>query len=213
MWRGGDASGADELVSGTYPMSDVNSPTKEVYSAALDANTTEFSAGTNYMTPGVAAAGDIDDGNMVIIFVFELVTSSTNKGYFSKRAAGSPDYGYEVYTPNFFSGYVQSQLDTPGGVRQHSLTGHGTGAYVYMLKRENSGDADAEAVATALGNTAGILSTTTLTNSASLQIGATRTYGTSNHFRFGMMAIFTGADADGWTLADRTTIAEKLGIE
>lgn len=214
-YRGTDAVGADELVSGTHPLVDSiapNAPTKQAASANLGANCTLFSAGSNYMQAADAAAGNNGTDSFVGILVVDIVGWATSAGVMSKRQVGSGDYGWDHETQVFGIGRPQATFDSVAGqfLRGTTIT-HAIGAHVFMYQRQASDDYLGFTSIEYTGFTIGAVGN--LDNTGKLTIGKSSHATASTSMYFGGYYEWSGAAAEGWTAADRTTIAQKLGVE
>ena len=172
MYRGNDATGSTELVSGVDNLTDVATPAKEVFDAVLDMNTTQFSSlSTDAMVAASGAVADVTTGNIVIIHIFRLMSIVTSTySIYGKRDAGAPNYGYELHSP--LAGSLQFTIDTSLGSYSRVVAGpHATTEIQTTLAKRDSVQSG---LFTRHGNAVGAPNGGTMTNTSIFAIGRQR---------------------------------------
>ncbi len=213
MYRGGDASGATELVAGTDNLTDTGTPTKEVSDSRLGGLTTVFGHNT---TEGMDAAsstvGDIGVETItgLVIVAFDTIPTSGTYTIFGKRTSAAGNQGWELTIDATGPRWV---IDEAAGVTSRQVAvDHGTvNPQVILFKRSITDNESG--LWTREGSSTGTDgSGQTLTNSDVMTFGDSALRNAAG-FALGAGMLWIGSDGDGFGESDRLAVAQALGYE
>ena len=221
MWRGNDASGATELVSGSDNLSDVDTPIKSGQDTLLyNAVITEFDSVSDGMIASTGSVADATTDTVTVMWIGRLEESATEfKNILQKREGigeGSGNsLGWEITT--FTQGHIGWFIDSTTGTQSNNVeVDHGTiNPQVFLATRSVTDDVSGlwtrEGSSTSTVGAGGSVS-----NNISMSVGADKV-GVKNTDAMlatcGVIMIWIGPNGDGFTEADRLIIAKALRFE
>lgn len=208
MWRYDEASGATELVSGTLNLADAGSPSKQVSSTALGADTTEFTAGSSTERMANATAADVGTGTISVIHIHERITAGNIRALVGKRSSAAGNYGWEFYLRT--TGHTVDYDGVTTAVSLTNTTDHGTGNAEVTLTKQSPTDNEC-GVWTRLASTTSVAATGSLTNTREFSVGDG--FRSADGSRSGMTLVWLGSGGDGFGETERSALAVALGYE
>jgi len=209
MWRGSDSSGATELVTGTDHLVDVGTVIHNTTDATLGGVIADLdTAASDALNTSSSTVADIGAETVTIMHICRPTLYGTTN-LFTKRDAGAPNIGYEIF--NLSSGAMYWVCDSASGSKTNAVTvAHGTtNAQTILVTREST--ANNQAIYTREGSAAASRFDQSLVNTTTFKIGKGRLNATTQ--KFGMCAIWIGTDGDGFGETERLALAQAFGYE
>jgi len=208
MFLGSDVVGAEELVTGAFPMTD-SGAIKEVNDVALNGLTTELPNNNTGMATSDPLGLDVGAEALTIMYIGRVIDFPTTTNLFGKRQPAAGNLGWEIY--NLSTGSMSFATTTPSGTKTNTVAvNHGIqNQQVIVATRSITNNI--QSLYTREGSASSTRFTDSLTSTSTFAIGKGRLSGTPQ--RFGAIMVWVGADAEDFGELDRLTMAQTLGYE
>lgn len=219
MYRFDEASGATELVGvvASADMVDVNTPDKEVASAALEITTTSPTFNSSDACAAAASGiGDVSTQSLTGILLLEFGTGVfANQGIVQKREPATGNEGWEIYEQSANS-YVSYVCDSDTTISSQTISvDHGSGDAEF-IQWTNDRANNKSGVYTSKGSSESTAVTGDMTSSARLGIGSGISVSgigrSAADFKAGLLLFWDSSDAEGFDGTEGQQLLTELGL-
>jgi hypothetical protein len=210
MWGGNEASGANELISGTYDLTDT-SISKQQTPVYLDGDVSDFNQVTDKMAN--TSLPQVGTGSFAGVVVFGLTIASAGplNTLIGDRDASSPNLGWVT---GHTSTAWQLLLDFGASTTTVQVTGLTVSADGLVLVFKRDATAATANIYSDQGNaSASSVPATTLSNTVAPSFSLCKcSAANGQRMEFGIAALWYGSGAESIAETHRDTLASRLGL-